>query len=89
MLDEGWVEGMQVDSIEPAPADEESRDGRLVLSYAALGAGDVLKVWLQFEVNPTNVDELRAEARQQSVGSLDDVRFAVLETSGKVSFITR
>jgi uncharacterized membrane protein YcaP (DUF421 family) len=34
------------------------------------------------------VDELRAEARQQSIGSLDDVRYAVLETNGKLSFIT-
>jgi len=34
------------------------------------------------------VEELRAEARQQSIGSLDDVRYAVLETNGKVSFIT-
>jgi uncharacterized membrane protein YcaP (DUF421 family) len=34
------------------------------------------------------VEELRAEARQQSIGSLDDIRFAVLETNGKLSFIT-
>jgi uncharacterized membrane protein YcaP (DUF421 family) len=35
------------------------------------------------------VDELGSEARQQSIGSLDEVRFAVLETSGKISFITK
>ena len=35
------------------------------------------------------VDELRAEARLQSIGSLSDIRYAVLETNGKVSFITR
>jgi uncharacterized membrane protein YcaP (DUF421 family) len=34
-------------------------------------------------------DELAAEARQQSIGSLADVRFAVLESSGKISFITK
>jgi hypothetical protein len=55
VFDEGWLEGMQVNSIEPAPGDEESRDGRLTLSYTTLEAGDVLKVWLQFQVNPTNV----------------------------------
>jgi uncharacterized membrane protein YcaP (DUF421 family) len=33
------------------------------------------------------VEELRAEARQQSIGSLDDIRYAVLETNGKLSFI--
>jgi uncharacterized membrane protein YcaP (DUF421 family) len=35
------------------------------------------------------VDELLAEARQQQIGSLDDVRWAVLESSGKVSFIKK
>jgi uncharacterized membrane protein YcaP (DUF421 family) len=35
------------------------------------------------------VEELRAEARLQSIGSLDEVRYAVLETNGKVSFLRR
>jgi len=35
------------------------------------------------------VEELRAEARLQSIGSLSEIRYAVLETNGKVSFITR
>ena len=33
--------------------------------------------------------ELAAEARQQQIASLSDVRWAVLETSGKISFIPR
>ena len=32
------------------------------------------------------VEEVEAEARLQQIGSLDDVRFAVLETNGKISF---
>jgi hypothetical protein len=55
VLDPGWLEGMQVNSIEPAPVGETSRNGRVVLSYDALKPGDVLRVWFQFEVNPTNV----------------------------------
>ena len=55
VLDEGWVEGMQVNSIEPAPVGEAGRDGRVVLSYDGLDAGERLVVWLQFEVDPTNV----------------------------------
>jgi uncharacterized membrane protein YcaP (DUF421 family) len=35
------------------------------------------------------IDELLAEARLQQIGSLDKVRFAVLETNGAISFITR
>jgi uncharacterized membrane protein YcaP (DUF421 family) len=34
-------------------------------------------------------EELEAEARQQQIASLDDVRFAVLETNGKISFVTK
>src|SRR3954470_13253951 len=35
------------------------------------------------------VQELEAEARQQQIGALDDVRIAVLETNGKISFVTK
>jgi hypothetical protein len=55
VLDDGWVEGMQVNSIEPDPTSESSRDGRLVLTYDQLNPGDRLVVWLQFQANPTNV----------------------------------
>jgi hypothetical protein len=55
VLDEGWLEGMQVNSIEPAPVGETGREGRVVLSYDAMKPGDLLRVWFQFEVNPTNV----------------------------------
>jgi hypothetical protein len=55
VLDDGWVEGMQVNSIHPEPAGELSRDGQLVLTYDKLAPGDELRIWFQFEVNPTNV----------------------------------
>jgi hypothetical protein len=55
VLDEGWVEGMQFNSAEPSPMSEASRDGRVVFSYDSLNAGDRLVVWMQFEVDPTNV----------------------------------
>jgi uncharacterized membrane protein YcaP (DUF421 family) len=35
------------------------------------------------------VDEIAAEARQQQIGSLDRVAYAVLETSGKISFLQK
>jgi uncharacterized membrane protein YcaP (DUF421 family) len=35
------------------------------------------------------LDDLLAEARTQQIDSLDSVRFAVLETSGKISFLTK
>jgi len=55
VLESGWTEGLQVNSIEPAAESESSRDGRVVLSYGKLEAGELLRIWLQFEVNPTSV----------------------------------
>jgi uncharacterized membrane protein YcaP (DUF421 family) len=39
--------------------------------------------------NRITIAELAAEARQQQIASLADVRWAVLETSGKISFIPK
>jgi len=36
----------------------------------------------------TAAESIRAEARLSSIGSLRDVRYAVLETNGKISFLT-
>jgi uncharacterized membrane protein YcaP (DUF421 family) len=35
------------------------------------------------------IEEIEAEARLQQIAALDDVRFAVLETNGRISFATR
>jgi len=53
VFNHGWLDGMQVSSIEPSAVGESSRDGRLVLSYDKLAAGDRLTVWLQFQADPT------------------------------------
>ncbi len=53
VLGAGWTDGVQVNSVEPAAQSESSRDGRLVLSYDSLAAGDRLTVVAQFQVNPT------------------------------------
>jgi hypothetical protein len=66
VLAEGWLEGMQVNSIEPAADSENSRSGRLELSYGELKPGDRLKIWLQFQVDPTN------PGRRSHVLELDD-----------------
>lgn len=34
-------------------------------------------------------EELAAEARQQQIEDVDDIRFAVLETNGRISFVPR
>ena len=69
VLDEGWWEGMQVNSIEPAPESEAPRDGRVVLTYAPLAAGDRLKIWFQFQVDPTSTGR-----RSHAIELDDEVR---------------
>jgi hypothetical protein len=72
---------MQVNSIEPAPVGEASRDGRVVLSYDALAHGDVLRIWLQFEVNPTNV------GRRSYALALDDAERPVARLARDITVL--
>ena len=53
VLGQGWAEGMQMNTIEPGAQSESSRDGRLLLSYDKLAAGDTMTIWFQFQVDPT------------------------------------
>jgi hypothetical protein len=57
VLGSGFVEGMQLNTVEPSPVSEAGRGPRVVLSYAALRPGDELVVYLQLQVNPTTVGE--------------------------------
>lgn len=66
VLDRGWMEGMHINTIEPAPVGEASRDGRLALDFGHVAPGDELVAYLQFQVNPTNVG-----VRSQDVGLYD------------------
>ncbi len=62
VLDSGWTEQMQINTIEPSPVGESSRDGKLALDFGHIGAGHKLVVWLQFQVNPTNVGRRSQDA---------------------------
>ncbi len=67
VLDNGWFEGVTVNSIQPDPAAEsEQRGGRTVLAVQSLHAGVPFTLWLQMQVNPTTVGN-----RSQGV-ALDD-----------------
>jgi hypothetical protein len=62
-LDEGFLNGLTVNTIEPQASQELNRNGHLVLEYDTLSAGQQLTVWIQYQVNPTTVGSrtVRAE----------------------------
>jgi hypothetical protein len=66
ILGAGYVNGMQLNTIEPSPTGEASRGPRLVLSYDQLDPGDELVVYLQFQTDPTTT------GRQDATVALDD-----------------
>ena len=55
VLDPGWMESIHINTVEPAPLGEASRDGDLALELGHVPAGDEHVLYLQFQVNPTNV----------------------------------
>jgi hypothetical protein len=55
VLDPGWLEGMTLNSAEPAPMSEASRNGRIAMELGHIPAGGEHLYFLQFQVNPTNV----------------------------------
>ena len=68
VLDSGWAEGMQVNTVTPAPAQESSRDGRLVYHYDDFAAGDHFVIYAQFQVDPTNVGRRSQSVRFEADG---------------------
>ena len=54
-LDEGFLNGLTVNTIEPQASQELNRNGHVVLEYDSLGPGQQLTVWIQYQVNPTTV----------------------------------
>lgn len=54
-LDRGWMEGMTINTIEPSPVGEGSHDGKLVLELGHVPSGQKHVLFMQFQVNPTNV----------------------------------
>lgn len=55
VLHPGWLEGMTVNTIEPSPLGEASENGHLSLELGHIPAGQSHVLFMDFQVNPTNV----------------------------------
>ena len=79
VLTSGWFEQMTVNGFEPQPSTETTRDGKVVLTFDSLKAGQKLVFWTYFQVNPTNIGH-----RSQNV-ELDDGDTPLLTLKRKVT----
>jgi hypothetical protein len=80
VLEHGWFEAMSVNSIVPQPTGQVSRDGEVRLTYPRMRAGEALRVWIYFQVNPTTVGS-RSQAVELDDGSR---RLERIERSARV-----
>jgi hypothetical protein len=70
VLDPGWAEGITINTVEPSPVGEASRNGDLVFELGHIPAGQKHLFFLQLQVNPTNVGH-----RSQDVALYDGDTF--------------
>ena len=54
-LSPGWSEGQEMNTIEPVPATQASRDGDLIFTLGHVARGTHYRLFVQFQVNPTDV----------------------------------
>jgi hypothetical protein len=55
VLGTGWAEGMSINTIEPGPTGEASRNGNLSFTLGHIPQNQSFILFMQFQVNPTNV----------------------------------
>ena len=70
VLDSGWAEGITINTVEPSPVREASRDGKLVFELGHVPGGTSYILYLQLQINPTNVGH-----RNQDVALYDGDTF--------------
>ena len=57
----GWNEGQTMNTLEPTPVGEASKNGDLLLTLGHIPAGQKYRLFVQFQVNPTNVGRRSAD----------------------------
>lgn len=55
VLGPGWLDGLTLNTLEPAAASERSRDGGVELSYGTIQSTEPVSLYLEYQVNPTTV----------------------------------
>jgi hypothetical protein len=74
VLSSSWVDGLTVNTIEPGPVNEASRNGDLAFELGHLAAGAKYVLYMDYQVNPTTVGsrtlKLELDDGEQPIASL-------------------
>jgi hypothetical protein len=54
VLDSGWLESMTLNTVEPGPQQETSRNGGLAFDLGGIPKGKLWRQYMQFQANPVN-----------------------------------
>ena len=57
----GWTESQQMNTIAPSPLAQTSRNGSLLLTLGPVKRGEHYTLYIEFQVNPTNVGHRRQD----------------------------
>jgi hypothetical protein len=57
----GWLESQTMNTVAPSPLSEANRNGNLLFTLGHIPAGTVYHLFMQFQVNPTNVGTRAAD----------------------------
>ena len=63
VLSQGWLESITINTVEPSPVGEASRNGSLSLDLGHVPAGERHVLYVQMQVNPTNVGRRSADVQ--------------------------
>jgi hypothetical protein len=82
ILSSGWVDGLTLNTEEPAPSTETSgADGSLVFEIGTLRPGTPYTLYLEYQVNPTSL------SRRQQVITLVSERVAIVTLRRTVTVV--
>jgi hypothetical protein len=68
VLSEGWLNGNTINTIEPSPIGEGSRNGSLTFQLGHIPQGERHLLFVQFQTNPTNFGRRDADVQLEDDG---------------------
>jgi hypothetical protein len=68
VLSQGWIDGNTINTIEPSPLGEGSRNGSLTFQLGHIPQGERHVLYVQFQTNPTNFGRRDADVQLEDDG---------------------